>query len=115
MRKMYSKKQIEEIAKSGGTKLYKHYLSDDGAGYYFILITTNPQPINFSTIDTYKKLYDYLLTQNVTQFIEKYGACIQYDGTNNIFYAIRKIGNTTSITLYDDWGLLGTTDTVIPL
>ena len=26
MRKMYSKKQIEEIAKSSGTKLYKHHL-----------------------------------------------------------------------------------------
>ena len=96
----------------GGTKLYKHYLSDDGAGYYFILITTNPQSIDFSTIDTYKKLCDYLLTQNVIQFVEKYGSCIQYDDTNNIFYTIRKTGNTTSIALYDDWGLSQTTDTV---
>ena len=39
MRKMYSKKQIEEIAKSSGTKLYKHYLHDTSIDYKFILIT----------------------------------------------------------------------------
>ena len=58
MRKMYSKKQIEEIAKSSGTKLYKHTLYNSSLGYKFTLITTNPQPINFTIIDTHKKLYE---------------------------------------------------------
>ena len=46
---------IEDLlGKSSGTKLYKHYLKD--LNYEFTLITTNPQPIDFSIINTYKKL-----------------------------------------------------------
>ena len=67
MRKMYSKKQIEEIAKTSGTKLYKHsLLVGGGYSYKFTLITTNPQPINFTIIDTYKKLCEYLSNENVS-------------------------------------------------
>ena len=51
MRRMITTKQIEEIAKSSGTKLYKHYLFDSSINYKFILITTNPEPIDFSSID----------------------------------------------------------------
>ena len=115
MRKMYSKKQIEEIAKSSGTKLYKHFLRDSSVDYNFTLITTNPQTIDFSIIDTYEKLYNYLLTQNIIQFTEKYGNCIQYDNVTMIFYSIKKTNTTPLISEFDDWSLNQTTDTVSPL
>ena len=116
MRKMYSKKQIEEIAKSSGTKLYKHILYNSGLDYKFILITTNPQPIDFLTIDTFDKLYNYLLTQNIIRFTDAAGDIIQYESnTDNYFYTVISQGAAPSISLYDDWGLLETTDTVSPL
>lgn len=116
MRKMYSKKQIEEIAKSSGTKLYKHYLHDASSDYWFILITTNSQSIDFSVIDTYKKLTDYLSTQNVIIFTDDFGNNIQYDSnTDNCFYFIYSQGAAPSIQLLNDWSLANTTDTVTPL
>ena len=117
MRKMYSKKQIEEIAKSSGTKLYKHYLRD--LNYEFTLITTNPQPINFSIINTSKKLYDYLLNENVLQFTGQYMDEILYNLNTESFYSI-SIGNINSNNVcvpssYDDWDFPNTTETVTPL
>ena len=116
MRKMYSKKQIEEIAKSSGTKLYKHILYNSGLDYKFILITTNPEPIDFSTIDSYSKLHDYLISQNVIRFTNANGDNIQYEtNTDNCFYFVYSQGAAPSIQLVDDWGLLETTDTVSEL
>ena len=119
MRKMYSKKQIEEIAKSSGTKLYKHILYNSGLDYKFTLITTNPQPINFTIIDTHKKLYEYLLNENVLQFTGQYMDEILYSLDTESFYSITitKIDtkNVCVPSSYDDWGLFETTDTVIPL
>ena len=113
---MYSKKQIEEIAKSNGTKLYKHYLFDSSINYKFILITTNPEPIDFSSIDTYSKLNDFLITQNVIRFTDGSGNNIQYESnTDNCFYFIDSQGAAPSISLYDDWSLVNTTDTVTEL
>lgn len=117
MRRMYSKKQIEEIAKSNGTKLYKHYLFDNSINYKFILITTNPEPIDFSSIDNYGKLNDYLMSQNVIRFTDSFGDNVQYNsGTNNCFYTINNNG-TGAISLgeFDDWSLANTTDTVTEL
>lgn len=119
MRKMYSKKQIEEIAKSSGTKLYKHILFASVIGYKFTLITTNPQPIDFTNINTYKKLYEYLLNENVLQFINEYIDEVSYDYESESFYATQfqiVANNKVFIPLlYDDWPLSDTTDTVIPL
>lgn len=119
MRKMYSKKQIEEIAKSSGTKLYKHILNSISSGYTFTLITTNPQPIDFSIIDTYEKLYEYLLNENVLQFLGKYNDQIMYDRNEVYFYSIQltMIGNDVVCipSSCDDWSLSDTTDNVIPL
>ena len=116
MRRMYSKKQIEEIAKSNGTKLYKHTLFQDGINYKFILITTNPEPIDFSSIDVYSKLNDYLKSQNVIRFTDEAGDNMQYESvTDNCFYVINSQGAAPSISLYDDWSLINTTDTVTEL
>lgn len=119
MRKMYSKKQIEEIAKSSGTKLYKHYLYASGIDYKFTLITTNPEPIDFTNINTFKKLYEYLLKENVLQFTGQYMDEILYSLDTQTFYSI-SIGNVNSINVcvpsyYDDWPLSDTTDTITPL
>ena len=120
MRKMYSKKQIEEIAKSSGTKLYKHYLYDSSMDYKFILITTNSQPINFSIIDTFEKLYNYLLTQNIIRFTTDTGESVQYDyGYDHCFYIydVQNNGGTTELSLgtIEDWSLSNTSDNVTPL
>ena len=116
MRRMITTKQIEEIAKSSGTKLYKHYLHDSAVNYNFILITTNPEPIDFSSIDAYSKLNDYLMSQNVIRFIDEFGNNIQYESdTDNCFYFIFSQGAAPSISFYDDWSLLNTTDTVTEL
>lgn len=120
MRKMYSKKQIEEIAKSSGTKLYKHFFYDSSMDYKFILITTSSQPINFSVLNTFDKLYNYLLTQNVIRFTTDNGYSVQYDPDyEHCFYNVNTENNGTatilSIGILSDWSLENTTDTVMPL
>ena len=116
MRKMYSKKQIEEIAKSSGTKLYKHSFYASDMDYNFKAITTNPQPIDFTSIDTYQKLYNYLLSTNLLIFIGTNDEEIYYDMNSAKFYSI-DIFNGTQFgpSFYEDWPLSSTTDTVTPL
>ena len=114
---------IEDLlGKSSGTKLYKHYLNDSSSGYKFILITTNPQPIDFSIYDSYIKLHKFLLNENVLLFInpDEYSDNeILYDKNTDKFYAImiQNIQNVSSCiaSYYDDWSLSNTTDTVTEL
>lgn len=120
MRKMYSKKQIEEIAKSSGPKLYKHNLVASDIGYAFTLIITDSQPIDFSTIDTYSKLHDFLISKNLLLFIDSIDRDeIFYDRESGKFFAmlVQNINNNNICTTsyYDDWPLSSTTDTVTPL
>lgn len=120
MRKMYSKKQIEEIAKINGTKLYKHLIEDSNMGYYFNLITTNNQPIDFSVINNSRKLNAYLQSETVISFTGDSGDAILYDGANKEFYfriIVSLIQNTETCvpSYYDDWDFSKTTDTVSPL
>lgn len=102
---------------SGGTKLYKHYLHDSSSGYKFILITTNPEPIDFSSFDSYQKLHDYLMSQNVIRFTTDFGNTVQYKPVaNNCFYAIDNDGaGAPALGEFDDWILATTTDTVTSL
>ena len=105
---------------AGGTKLYKHYLYDSNINYKFILITTNSQPIDFTVVNTFDKLFNYLLTQNVIRFTDDTGNAIQYDNnTGHCFYSvdIQYNGSDTGATigLIDDWSLANTTDTVAEL
>ena len=120
MRKMYSKKQIEDIAKSSGTKLYKHYLHDSSMNYNFILITTNSQPIDFSVFSSSEDLFNYLLTQNVIRFTDNSGNNIQFEYVSEkYFYSINielaSSGTVTLVNAFDDWSVESTTDTVTPL
>ena len=121
MRRMITAKQIEEIAKSSGTKLYKHNLVADSIGYDFIVITTDSQPIDFSINNTYSKLHDFLISQNVLLFVESNNSNeeIFYDRVKEAFYAImvEKIETklTCTASYYDDWPLSDTTDTVTAL
>ena len=119
MRKMYSKKQIEEIAKSSGTKLYNHLINDTANGYYFNLITTNDQPIDFSTINNANELNNYLQNENVIQFTGDEGHII-YDGIiKQAYYGIVVSSNGNNQTCvpsyYDDWNFSSTSDTVTEL
>ena len=103
---------------SGGTKLYKHYLQD--LNYVFILITTNPEPIDFSVLNTSEKMYNYLLTQNIIRFTTDSENNIQYDNNRGkSFYSIRPDFNGSETVLiidwFDDWGFSNTSDTVTPL
>ena len=112
---------IEDLlGKSSGTKLYKHSLYASGIDYKFTLITTNPQPIDFTNIDTYQKLYEYLLNENVLQFLDEYNKELLYDNSSmSAFYTIEitEINNVRTCTpsYYDDWPLSNTTDTVTEL
>ena len=100
----------------GGTKLYKHFLEDSSGGYNFILITTNSQPIDFSSIDSYGKLHAYLISQNVIRFTNDTGDNIQYESVaDNCFYFVYSQGASPSIRLLDEWSLINTTDTVTEL
>ena len=113
---LYVDGKITSAVANSGTKLYKHYLHDASTDYWFILITTNSQPFDFSVIDTYKKLNDYLSTQNVIKFTDDFGNNIQYESvTDNCFYYIYSQGAAPSIQLLDDWSLANTTDTVTEL
>ena len=54
MRRMYSKKQVEQIAQnavSSGTKLYRHYITNEGETYVVIIITTNNTPYSLNTLN----------------------------------------------------------------
>ena len=104
----------------GGTKLYKHYLYDSSMDYKFILITTNSQTIDFSTIDTFDKLYNYLLTQNIIRFTTDTGESVQYDSSYKhcfYIYDVQNNGTITELSLgtIEDWSLAHTTDTVTEL
>ena len=103
----------------GGTKLYKHTLYNSGLDYKFILITTNPQPIDFSVLSDFNALYNYLLTQNIIRFTSGSGDNIQYDINKHYFYSIEiqldSSGTVPVVNPFDDWGLLETTDTVTEL
>lgn len=119
MRKMYSKKQIEEIAKSSGTKLYKHLIEDSNMGYVFTLITTNNQQIDFSINNNDSKLFNYLQTENVISFTID-GNIVMYDEViKHRFFTIyiRKDGNISTCcpSYYEDMDYSATTDTVLPL
>lgn len=99
-----------------GTKLYKHSLYASGMDYNFKAITTNPQPIDFTTIDTYQKLYNYLLSTNLLIFIGTNDEEIFYDINSAKFYSIDIINvNQFEASFYDDWPLSSTTDTVSEL
>ena len=112
---------IEDLlGKSSGTKLYKHSLYASGIDYKFTLITTNPQPIDFSIIDTYQKLYEYLMNETVLRFVDEYNRELIYDNSSmSAFYEIEitEINNVRICTpsYYDDWPLSNTTDTVTEL
>lgn len=101
----------------GGTKLYKHHLKD--YNYDLILITTNPEPINFSSINDYDKLYNYLMSQNVIRFTTDSGDNVQFNSVQHYFYSITielaSSGLVPLINAFDDLSLVDTTDTVTEL
>ena len=99
-----------------GTKLYMHYLHPSDRDYNLKAITTNPQPIDFTSIDTYQKLYNYLLSTNLLIFIGTDGEEVFYDIYSSKFYSIDVINGTQfEASFYDDWLLSNTTDTVSEL
>ena len=65
MRKMYSKKQIEEIAKSSGTKLYRHFIETTSGTDSIIIISTNSSPYadinNLSKIITDNDIFSIIV------------------------------------------------------
>ena len=118
-----SEKDAQEIGKvvSGGTKLYKHTLNDSEAGYLFSFITTFKDPLDFSSLNTYKKINDFLETIIILSFKDdNNGSNIYWDNINNMFantsqYLLQEQTVIISLVDIDDWDLLATTDTVTPL
>ena len=105
---------IESGEISAGAKLYKHSIYDAETGYDFALITDSPIPLDFTTLNTQEKIFNYLKTINVISF--KFGLDnVVYDESNNYFNYIRIYAGTLSGSLCDDWELNSTTDTVTEL
>ncbi len=98
----------------GATKLYKHTFFDSNNNYQFELITPYGTPFNFNTLDTYKKVYDFIKTISCLSFKTIYFQDMYFDSTtgHNYFYIIEIEGQKSSV---DDWELAYTTDTVTEL
>ena len=129
MRQMFSKKQIEELAKTSvnegiesgeiqvGSKLYKHTIVDSDSGYTFILINDKPNTIDFSDYEGYDDFLDYLVNNIVISFyslgepnnqiiyLGTAFASINYDFDNEQFI----------LAALDDWSLENSTDSVSEL
>ena len=64
MRRMYSKKQVEEIAQSAvnsGTKLYKHTISFNQGGSALQLVSNSNTPITQETLDEILSNYKFII------------------------------------------------------
>ncbi len=116
MRKMFTEKQVGEIAKkvAGGTQLYKHLIVDTAGEYTLVLITPSKDPLDFTTLNSYKKVHDYLLTIVVISFTKDNHLLI-YDDSSNEYLSLNCMDGTLETGLMDDWVLASTTDTVTKL
>lgn len=116
MRKMFTE---EEIGKLGGTKLYKHVLSDQN--YTFELITTYKNPLDFTILNTYGKLNEFLKTLIIFKFKDPSdNSDIYWDDNSGMFaytsqYLLQDETVVISLVDIDDWYLTSTTDTVTEL
>lgn len=91
MRKMYSKKQIEEIAKSSASesgKVYLHniYIGGEKAGY-MKLYTVNNEPFTKNT------LTDFMMNNGITSKEKGFPLC--YDST------IANVNNVTKVLIFN--------------
>lgn len=95
-----------------GTKLYKHSIADDSAGYYFTLISNSATPIDFTQYQNYNYLpfYEYLNTINVIAFYDDDNYLpLYWNNGDNFFHSA---GETLR---YDDWNLTVSIDVVTEL
>ena len=92
MRKMYSKKQIEEIAKSSvvskGGKVYLHNIYIDGSKTGYIkLYTTNNEPFTKDTLVT------FMVNNGITSRIKGFPLCYESTTAN--------VSNVTKVLIFN--------------
>lgn len=101
--------------KASVTKLYKHTIVDYADGYNFVAILPVAEPLNFSQLDSYLKIYQFFQSNGIVSFTEN-GCPVLFDNINNIFYAtFINSGGMLDSNDRADWDLEETTDTVTAL
>lgn len=106
-----------DIAQKGGTKLYKHSISDNN--YLLELITTVSQPIDFTLINTYAKFITYLKSIDIISFLFRNDSDNRYLGymyflESVLYYSMISDGSLVAYEL-DDFIIANATDTVTEL
>ena len=117
MRRMFSENQIKSIAQQfGGTKLYKHTLVEEDT-YTITFYSTYSQPLDMSSFNDYESLYDFLVSINCIELVSSHSKNpVFYSTDKESFFALLVDSEgRLDISLYDDWTLANTTDTVTPL
>lgn len=117
MKRMFSKKQIEEIIKANSTRLYEHniegeYTNDNGDSCVFSLkvITPSPNPLTDSLPFDVVSIKGQMTNTDDDDTIYN---VFHYDGANGVLlYQIQGTASFQEDT-YDDWVI--TTDNVVPL
>ena len=98
-----------------GTKLYKHTLEDSEIGYVFYLITNDKTPLDFTNLDTQKKIAQYLFSLDfyiLKNHFSNQDREIVFDIDNEYFCDIYVSNGSVKTSNLDDWDLSTTTDTV---
>lgn len=112
----YDNGQKVDDSALGGTKLYLHHIIDKQMAYIFDLISTFENPIDFSTLDTQQKIWDYIKNYPIISFREKTtDFLVVYGIFKKHFFGIGVDDESVTTTFYDDWDLSKTTDEVTPL
>lgn len=112
---VFNSKDVCEVPTESGTKLYKHNLVQEDM-YYISFYSTHSQPINVSQFNSYKSLYDYLVSINYFNMISADTfKPVFFSDESSCFYSVSLINSALVGGAYDDWDLTLTSDEVIPL
>ena len=100
MRKMYTEKQISDIAKSsvsGGTQLYQHEIPHSASHTIYLITTSNKE------IEDYDEVIDYINHQNNDGLL--INAFIWFDGDDYLTQII-SVTSYQELVVMDDTGAL---------
>lgn len=114
MRKMYSKKQIEEIAKSSGTKLYRHIIETTNNTDSIIIISTDSSPYAVNNLTKIITDYGILSIVVYNDALSRYLYCSMINITNGVLDEYPDMSASEMPTLQFD-SFLGAVDNVAPL
>lgn len=98
-----------------GTKLYKHTLYDSTTAYNFVFINNDKYPINFTTVNTFSLLAQYLVSHGGRLASIDNMTSVDYSYEEGCFFNVILNTGNLDFKIYDDWVLSTTTDTVTSL